>query len=143
MQSMLPYPRQWVLSNVRNVTFLMTLHMHCRPHVCTADGHCNRKITGVVPKGHLWASGLQAVDACQCQNGGYFVFRKEVLDELQEGEDLVTDTLQRMSSSGKVYAHMHRGFWMPADTVKERAELEKMYQSGNRPWALWKNGEIL
>ncbi len=91
------------------------------------------RVTGILPVTELDVA----------QNGGYFVFRKEVLDELQEGEDLVTDTLQRMSSSGKVYAHMHRGFWMPADTVKERAELEKMYQSGNRPWALWKNGEML
>ena len=25
----------------------------------------------------------------------------------------------------------------PADTVKERAELEEMYQRGNCPWMIW------
>ena len=31
----------------------------------------------------------------------------------------------------------HRGFWHPADTVKERTALEAAYQSGTRPWMLW------
>jgi glucose-1-phosphate cytidylyltransferase len=34
-------------------------------------------------------------------------------------------------------AFRHRGFWQPADTVKERTALEAAYQSGTRPWMLW------
>jgi glucose-1-phosphate cytidylyltransferase len=34
-------------------------------------------------------------------------------------------------------AYRHRGFWQPADTVKERTALEAAYQSGTRPWMLW------
>ncbi|MFD1522230.1 hypothetical protein ACFSJD_32360, partial [Pseudonocardia yunnanensis] len=33
----------------------------------------------------------------------------------------------------------HRGFWQPADTVKERTALEAAYQGGTRPWMLWEN----
>jgi glucose-1-phosphate cytidylyltransferase len=29
------------------------------------------------------------------------------------------------------------GFWAPMDTLKERAALEEMHRSGDRPWALW------
>ena len=31
------------------------------------------------------------------------------------------------------------GFWAPMDTLKERAALEEMHRSGNRPWALWEH----
>ena len=34
-------------------------------------------------------------------------------------------------------AYRHRGFWQPADTIKERTALEAAYQSGTRPWMLW------
>ena len=40
-------------------------------------------------------------------------------------------------SEGQLTAYTHRGFWVPADTVKERAQLEELYQSGARPWAVW------
>jgi glucose-1-phosphate cytidylyltransferase len=34
-------------------------------------------------------------------------------------------------------AYPYRGFWHPADTIKERASLEAAYASGCRPWMLW------
>jgi glucose-1-phosphate cytidylyltransferase len=34
-------------------------------------------------------------------------------------------------------AYRHRGFWQPADTVKERHALEAAYRAGERPWMLW------
>jgi glucose-1-phosphate cytidylyltransferase len=34
-------------------------------------------------------------------------------------------------------AYRHRGFWQPADTVKERHALEAAYTAGDRPWMLW------
>jgi glucose-1-phosphate cytidylyltransferase len=36
-------------------------------------------------------------------------------------------------------AYRHRGFWQPADTVKERTALEAAYQGGSRPWMLWES----
>lgn len=71
------------------------------------------------------------------ENGGYFVLRREVLDELEEGEDLVTDALARLAARGKVLSYAHDGFWMPADTVKERVALEQLASHGHAPWQVW------
>jgi glucose-1-phosphate cytidylyltransferase len=71
------------------------------------------------------------------ENGGYFVLRREVLDELAEGEDLVTDALARLAERGRVLSYAHDGFWMPADTVKERARLEQLAAHGHAPWQVW------
>src|ERR1700747_641588 len=76
-------------------------------------------------------------DLRQWENGGYFVLRPEIFDHLNEGEDLVEDALMRLIPRGRVLAFPYKGYWSPADTVKERAQLEDMYQRGYCPWMLW------
>jgi glucose-1-phosphate cytidylyltransferase len=88
-----------------------------------ADG----KVTQVVPMR----------DLRQWENGGYFVFRPEIFEYLHEGDDLIEDVVVRLVEQRKVLAYPHKGYWSPADTVKERAQLEEMYQRGNCPWMVW------
>src|SRR5580658_1889588 len=76
-------------------------------------------------------------DLRQWENGGYFVLRPEIFDHLNEGEDLVEDAIVRLVPQGRVLAYPYKGYWSPADTVKERAQLEEMYQRGNCPWMIW------
>ncbi|QJY47039.1 sugar phosphate nucleotidyltransferase [Pseudonocardia broussonetiae] len=73
------------------------------------------------------------------ENGGYFVLRPEVFDYLPPGGDLVADACAALAREGRMLAHRHRGFWQPADTVKERNALEIAYQTGHRPWMLWEH----
>jgi len=84
-------------------------------------------ITGVTP----------VRDLRQWENGGYFVIRPEIFDHLNESEDLVEDALVRLVTQQKVLAYPYKGYWSPADTVKERAQLEEMYHRGHCPWMVW------
>ncbi len=77
-------------------------------------------------------------DLRQWENGGYFVLRPEIFDHLHEGEDLVEDALmRRLVPQRRVLAYPYKGYWSPADTVKERTQLEEMYRQGNCPWMIW------
>jgi glucose-1-phosphate cytidylyltransferase len=76
-------------------------------------------------------------DLLQWENGGYFVLRPEIFDYLNEGEDLVEHALMRLVSLRRVLAYSYAGYWTPADTVKERVQLEEMYERGNCPWMIW------
>jgi glucose-1-phosphate cytidylyltransferase len=76
-------------------------------------------------------------DLRQWENGGYFVLRPEIFDNLHEGADLVEDAIVRLVPRGQVLAYPYKGYWSPADTVKERAQLEEMYQRGTCPWMIW------
>ena len=77
-------------------------------------------------------------DLRQWENGGYFLLRPGIFDHLHEGEDLVEDALmRRLVPQGRVLAYAYKGYWSPADTVKERAQLEEMHQRGNCPWMIW------
>lgn len=73
------------------------------------------------------------------ENGGFFVLRQEVFDHLPKDGDLVADGCGGLAAQGRLMTQPYRGFWQPADTVKERTALEAAYASGNRPWALWEN----
>ena len=76
-------------------------------------------------------------DLRQWENGGYFVLRPEIFSYLGEGEDLVEDVLVRLVPQRRVLAYPYKGYWTPADTVKERAQLEDMYHRGYCPWMIW------
>jgi glucose-1-phosphate cytidylyltransferase len=77
-------------------------------------------------------------DLRQWENGGYFTLRPEIFDHLNEGEDLVEDAImRRLVPLRRVLAHPYKGYWSPADTVKDRAQLEEMFHRGNCPWMIW------
>jgi glucose-1-phosphate cytidylyltransferase len=76
------------------------------------------------------------------ENGGYFVLRQEIFDHLPPGGDLIADACAPLAKEGRLLAYRHRGFWQPADTVKERHVLEEAYQGGDRPWMVWEREQV-
>ena len=47
----------------------------------------------------------------------------------------------RWPGKGRLFGYRYDGFWKPADTFKERAELDARYHRGDRPWMLWEHTE--
>lgn len=74
-------------------------------------------------------------------NGGYFVLRSELLDELKPGEELVEEPFQRLLARERLLAQRHEGFWAPMDTLKDKQWLESLHESGHAPWQLWAAGQ--
>ncbi len=71
------------------------------------------------------------------ENGGYFVMRPSIFDHLQPNEDLVEDAIMRLVEQGRARAYTYNGYWSPADTVKERAQLEERFARADCPWMIW------
>lgn len=86
-------------------------------------------------KGIIPVSGLPV-----WENGGYFVFSQEIFELLTPGVDLIADACEALARQGRLFGYQHRGFWKPADTFKERAELDTGYSHGDRPWMVWERG---
>ena len=70
-------------------------------------------------------------------NGGYFVLRSELLDDLHPGEELVEQPFERLIAKQQLMAERHEGFWAPMDTLKDKQSLERLHESGEAPWELW------
>ncbi len=71
-------------------------------------------------------------------NGGYFVLRSELLDDLRPGEELVEEPFHRLAAADQLLAQRHDGFWAPMDTLKDKQWLESLHESGQAPWELWR-----
>jgi glucose-1-phosphate cytidylyltransferase len=72
-------------------------------------------------------------------NGGYFAFRPEIFEYLEEGEELVEQPFQRLIDREQLLAHRHEGYWACMDTFKDRQVLEERYTRGDAPWEVWKS----
>lgn len=67
-------------------------------------------------------------------NGGYLLLRPAVLDRLGDRKDIVPTVFSELVALGRLTSFHHDGFWMPADTFKERAVLNDLWESGQAPW---------
>jgi glucose-1-phosphate cytidylyltransferase len=72
-------------------------------------------------------------------NGGYFIFKKEIFDYIDDKEELVMEPFQRLMQERQLIGYPHDGFWAGMDTFKDKQELESLWSSGNAPWQVWKD----
>ncbi len=79
---------------------------------------------------HLTQSGIWI-------NGGFFVFKKEIFDYVNFGEELVNEPFHRLIEKGELITYKYDGFWASMDTFKDRQHLEELYQNGDPPWQVW------
>lgn len=71
-------------------------------------------------------------------NGGYFILSPKVGDYI-EGDATVweQEPMEQLAAEGQLGAYFHRGFWQPMDTLRDKRDLEKLWQSRKAPWKTW------
>ena len=71
-------------------------------------------------------------------NGGFFVLEPEVLNRISD-DDTVWEQkpLESLAKDGQLSAFIHRGFWQPMDTLRDKNKLEELWQTGEAPWKVW------
>ncbi len=71
-------------------------------------------------------------------NGGFFVLSPKVI-ELIDGDDTVweREPMEQLAKDGQLTAYLHRGFWQPMDTLRDKNHLEELWSSGKAPWKVW------
>jgi glucose-1-phosphate cytidylyltransferase len=74
-------------------------------------------------------------------NGGFFIFKRQIFDYLNEGEELVMEPFQRLIGDNQLISYRNPGFWACMDTFKEKRLFDDMYARGEMPWAVWQNTE--
>jgi glucose-1-phosphate cytidylyltransferase len=67
-------------------------------------------------------------------NAGFFVAKRELLDWIEPGDELVDETFARLIERREIVAYEYDGFFGPMDTIKEHQLLEALYESGAAPW---------
>ena len=71
-------------------------------------------------------------------NIGFMVFEPALFDYI-DGDDTVFEKqpMTALVNKRELVAYTHRGFWQCMDTLREKQQLEKLWESGNAPWKRW------
>ncbi len=84
-------------------------------------------------------------DICQLNktplriNGGFFVFKKQIFDYINPGEDLVNEPFQRLIKKRELLTYKYDGFWASLDTYKDKQRLDDLALKNESSWEIWKN----
>ena len=71
-------------------------------------------------------------------NGGFFVLSPKCIERISDDQTVwEAAPLEGLAAEGQLTAYLHKGFWHPMDTLRDKNYLEKLWQSGKAPWKSW------
>jgi glucose-1-phosphate cytidylyltransferase len=72
-------------------------------------------------------------------NGGFFVLSTQVLAALPDDPEVMweREPLEQLAREHSLQAYYHRDFWQPMDTLREKQQLDELWNAGKAPWKIW------
>lgn len=71
-------------------------------------------------------------------NGGFFVLSPTIIGLIDSDATIwESKPLQTLASTDQLRAFVHKGFWQPMDTLRDRTHLEDLWAQGKAPWKVW------
>ncbi len=71
-------------------------------------------------------------------NGGFFVFNREILNRISNDNTLLEqEPLKSLADDKQLNAYKHYDFWKPMDTLRDKNNLEIMWEKQKAPWKVW------
>jgi glucose-1-phosphate cytidylyltransferase len=73
-------------------------------------------------------------------NGGFFVLKPKVFDYLPTNADDIMwedSPIQNLAKNDQLMAYQHNGFWKCMDALRDKLELEEIWNSGTAKWKVW------
>ncbi|HSC78856.1 MAG TPA: glucose-1-phosphate cytidylyltransferase [Chitinolyticbacter sp.] len=79
------------------------------------------------------------VDEVGWINGGFMICRPGVFGYIAEGDASIFERspLEHMAADGKLMAYRHAGFWKCMDTLRDKIQLNQLWDRGTAPWKQW------
>ena len=105
-------------------------------------------VTAVQPPGRFGAVELNGTRVLSFEekprgdgawlNGGYFVLSPEVGRYLEDDQTTWEhEPLRRLTRERQLASYRHEGFWQAMDTLRDRNQLQALWEAGNAPWRIW------
>lgn len=73
-------------------------------------------------------------------NGGFFVLEPGIFNYLEGNMDEIQwekKPLIEIANDGQLAAYKHHGFWKAMDALRDRIELEQLWNADNAKWKIW------
>ncbi|MFI5163162.1 MAG: glucose-1-phosphate cytidylyltransferase [Sphingobacteriales bacterium] len=144
-----------IKEHVNNETFMLTYgdgvsNVNITELVKFHEGHgkfCT--VTSVQPSGRFGALDIRGHNEVKSfiekpkgdgawVNGGFFVCEPAIFNYI-EGDATVweMEPMERIANQGEMLTFKHAGFWRPMDTLKDKHDLNEMWDTNKAPWKVW------
>lgn len=72
-------------------------------------------------------------------NGGFFVCEPKIFDYIDNGDQTIWERtpLESMARDCELFAYKHFGFWKPMDMLRDKIQLEELWNNNTAPWKNW------
>ena len=71
-------------------------------------------------------------------NGGYFVCQPQVLDYISSDKTIFEkEPLESLATKKQLVTYQHNGFWKCMDTLRDKVQLNEMWDAGQAKWKIW------
>jgi glucose-1-phosphate cytidylyltransferase len=94
----------------------------------------------VAESGDVISFREKAKDESKWINGGFFVLKPEVFKYLEGDMENIMwedEPLEKLTKNDQLVAYKHTGFWKCMDALRDKLELEALWQSGQAKWKTW------
>ena len=94
----------------------------------------------LAPNGDVVSFREKAKDESKWINGGFFVLKPEVFNYLDGNmNDMMweDEPLEKLTNDNQLAAYRHKGFWKPMDALRDKLELESLWQNNQAKWKTW------
>ena len=77
---------------------------------------------------------------CSVINGGYMVLEPKVFEYIKDDNTVFEkEPLEMLAKEKQLNAFKHDGFWKCMDTLRDKNQLEEMWEKGQAPWKVWED----
>ena len=71
-------------------------------------------------------------------NAGFMILEPETLDYIENDSTVFErEPMEKIASEGEMVCYRHTGFWQCMDTLRDKQQLEQLFESGKAPWKIW------
>lgn len=91
-------------------------------------------------RGNVVSFREKAKDESKWINGGFFVLKPQVFSYLQGNmNDMMweDEPLEKLTVDGQLAAYQYKGFWKCMDALRDKLELENLWQTNQAKWKIW------
>jgi glucose-1-phosphate cytidylyltransferase len=106
-------------------------------------------MTSVQPDGRFGSVQIGEFDKIDCFtekpqgdgnwiNGGFFVCEHNVFDYIENDFTVFErEPLENLAKDNQLYTYKHHGFWKPMDTLRDKDNLNQLWNNNQAKWKIW------
>jgi glucose-1-phosphate cytidylyltransferase len=72
-------------------------------------------------------------------NAGFFVCDPKIFNYITEGDSTIFERtpMDLLINENQLSTYKHERFWKPMDTLRDKIQLEKLWEENKAPWKVW------